>query len=47
MVEKKKEKAKAIRLRRKGKSYNEILEKVPVAKSTLSRWLRDVSLAKR
>lgn len=39
-------KAEAVRLRRSGLSYNEILEKVPVAKSTLSLWLRDVPLTK-
>ena len=37
-------KAKAIRLRKKGLSYNEIREEVPVAKSTLSLWLKDVLL---
>ncbi len=47
MIPKKKEKRKAIRLRRKGLSYREILEKVPVAKSTLSLWLRSVGLTKR
>jgi arsenate reductase-like glutaredoxin family protein len=35
-------KKKAIRLRKKGFSYNLILEKVPVSKSTLSYWLSDV-----
>lgn len=33
-------------LRKKGKSYSEILAEIPVAKSTLSLWLRDVGLAK-
>lgn len=33
-------------LRRKGYTYNEILGIVPVAKSTLSLWLREVGLAK-
>lgn len=42
-----KEKERAIQLRRRGFSYNEILKEVPVAKSTLSLWLRDVGLAKR
>lgn len=42
-----KEKGKAIKLRKKGLSYNEILRKVPVAKSTLSLWLRSVGLSKR
>lgn len=40
-------KEKAIKLRRKGYSYSEILKEIPVAKSTLSLWLRDVGLAKR
>ena len=39
-------KAKAVQLRREGKTYREILAVVPVAKSTLSLWLRSVSLAK-
>jgi transposase len=34
----------AIQLRREGYSYSEILKKVPVAKSTLSLWLRSVNL---
>lgn len=37
----------AILLRKNGLSYTEILESVPVAKSTLSLWLRSVSLSKR
>ncbi len=41
------EKEKAIALRKQGKSYSEILEKVPVSKSTLSLWLRDVDLTKK
>ena len=40
------EKAKAIAFRKEGKTYSEILKKVPVAKSTLSLWLRDVGLSK-
>lgn len=39
-------KNKAVTLRREGKTYNEILAKVPVAKSTLSLWLRNVGLSK-
>jgi len=39
-------KKQAIKLRKNGKSYSEILEDVPVAKSTLSRWLQDVDLSK-
>lgn len=34
-------------MREKGFSYNSILKLIPVAKSTLSRWLRSVKLAKR
>lgn len=37
----------AITLRKEGHSYSEILKKVPVAKSTLSLWLRSVGLAKQ
>jgi hypothetical protein len=40
-------KSKAIQLRKIGKSYSEILKDIPVAKSTLSLWLRSVSLSKR
>lgn len=36
----------AIKLRKEGRSYSEILKVVPVAKSTLSLWLRDVGLSK-
>ncbi|PIR85866.1 hypothetical protein COU14_02080 [Candidatus Kaiserbacteria bacterium CG10_big_fil_rev_8_21_14_0_10_44_10] len=39
------EKELAIKLRKQGKTYNEILQVVPVAKSTLSLWLRTVSLS--
>ena len=38
------EKLKAINLRKKGTSYNEILKNIKVSKSTLSFWLRDVIL---
>ncbi len=41
------QKEKAIRLRKEGKTYSEILKVIPVAKSTLSLWLRNVGLAKR
>lgn len=34
----------AIALRKSGMSYNEILKRVPVAKSTLSLWLKDIPL---
>ncbi|MDP3996037.1 MAG: hypothetical protein Q8P74_02205 [bacterium] len=42
-----KERKRAISLRKKGLSYSEILREVPVAKSTLSLWLRSVGLAQR
>lgn len=38
------EKEKAIQLREKGLSYREILAQIPVAKSSLSLWLKDVTL---
>lgn len=41
------EREQAIKLRREGKTYAEILQTVPVAKSTLSLWLRSVDLAQR
>ena len=47
MIKKFREKERAIKLRRKGFSYNEILKEIPVAKSTLSLWLRDIGLAKK
>lgn len=47
MIIKTKEHKLAIALRMKGFSYREILNKVPVAKSTLSLWLRSVGLSKR
>lgn len=40
------ERQKAIKLRKSGKTYNEILLEVPVAKSTLSLWLREVGLSR-
>lgn len=40
-------KEKAIKLRKQGLSYSEILYKIPVAKSTLSLWLRSVGLSKK
>ncbi len=43
---KEQEKRIAIKLRKQGLSYNEILREVPVAKSTLSVWLKDIGLAK-
>ncbi len=40
-------KALALSLRKQGLSYNEILKQVPVAKSTMSLWLRSIGLSKR
>lgn len=40
-------KNKAIQLRVNGNSYSEILKHIPVAKSTLSLWLRSVDLSKK
>ncbi len=45
MIEKFKEKEKAIKFRRRGLSYSEILKEVKVAKSTLALWLRSVNLS--
>ncbi len=39
--------ATAIELRRKGKSYSQIKEAIPVSKSTLSVWLKDMPLSKQ
>ncbi|PIR70507.1 MAG: hypothetical protein COU46_01045 [Candidatus Niyogibacteria bacterium CG10_big_fil_rev_8_21_14_0_10_42_19] len=47
MVQKQAEKQIALKLRGKGLSYREILQKVPVSKSTLSLWLRSVNLSKK
>jgi hypothetical protein len=47
MIEKIQEKKQAILLRKQGKTYAEILNSIPVAKSTLSLWLREVGIAKR
>ncbi len=38
-------KQKAIKLRKEGKTYSEIMKVVPVAKSTVSLWLREVGLS--
>lgn len=43
-MEKIKEKKKAIRLRKQGLSYSEILEKIPVARASLSFWFKDIDL---
>lgn len=40
------EKQRAIELRKQGYSYREIRERVPVAKSSLSLWLKDLPLTK-
>ncbi|MDA2922176.1 hypothetical protein MYX07_02800 [Patescibacteria group bacterium AH-259-L07] len=40
-------KNKAIELRKQGLSYNEILEQVPVAKSSISLWCRNIPLTAR
>jgi hypothetical protein len=47
MIEKLREKETAIKLRKRGFSYSEILGQIFVAKSTLSLWLRSVGLAKK
>ena len=47
MITKIKEKEKAIKFRKEGFFYSEILKKVPIAKSTLSLWLRSVGLTER
>ncbi len=46
MISKSIERAKAIELRKKGLSYNEIRSIISVSKSSLSLWLRNVGLAK-
>lgn len=40
-------KVRAIKLRKKGLSYSEIREHLPIAKTTLSLWLRDIQLTKK
>lgn len=47
MIKKEREKLIALDLRKNGFSYSEILAQLPVAKSTLSLWLRSVGLSKR
>ena len=39
-------KNKAIALRKEGNTYSEIMKVIPVAKSTLSEWLREVGMVK-
>lgn len=46
MLPKSNEKNKAVKLRKSGFSYSEILKQIPVAKSTLSLWLNSVKLSK-
>lgn len=46
MRNKVREKVTAIKLRKKGCSYGDILKKVPVARSSLSLWLKDLPLTK-
>lgn len=41
------DRTKAIALRKKGKSYKEIMSVVPVSKGTLSKWLSNLSLTKK
>ncbi len=45
MIKKEEEKRKAIAMRKKGKTYSEILSVIPVAKSTLTLWLHNVGMA--
>lgn len=47
MHTKARERERAITLRKQGKTYAEILAEVPVSKSTLSLWLRDVGLGNK
>tara|TARA_B100000745_G_scaffold294549_1_gene237654 strand:- start:15314 stop:16042 length:729 start_codon:yes stop_codon:yes gene_type:complete len=47
MINRVREKKKAMRLRKKGYTYNEILKEVNVAKSSLSLWLKDMPLTKQ
>jgi hypothetical protein len=46
MIGKNKEKQLAIKLRKEGKTYREIMGVVPVAKSSISLWLKEVGLSK-
>jgi len=47
MISKVHEKEKAIEFRKRGYTYNEILTKLPVAKSSLSLWLKDMPLTEK
>ena len=46
MITKTLEKEKAIALRKEGKTYSQIMKVVPVAKSTISLWFKEVGLSK-
>ena len=46
MIMKTREKLAAVRLRKQGKTYSEILDAVHVAKSTLGIWLKEAKLSK-
>ena len=46
MIKKTVEKEYAIRLRKEGKTYSDILRIVQVAKSTLGLWLKEANLSK-
>ena len=46
MIKKIQEKQNAIALRKQGKTYSEILNMIPVAKSTLGLWLKEARLSK-
>jgi len=46
MIQKIQEKEKAIKLRREGKTYSDILRIVSVARSTLGLWLKEAKLSK-
>mgnify|MGYP001596054251 CR=1 FL=1 len=46
MIKKIREKQSAILLRKEGKTYSEILNAIPVAKSTLGLWLKEAKLSK-
>lgn len=45
MIEKTQEKKEAVRLRKMGKTYSEIMNTVPVAKSTLALWFKELNLS--
>src|SRR3989344_6767122 len=45
MIKKTEEKLNAIKLRKEGKTYSDILRVIPVAKSTLAIWLKEAKLS--